>query len=54
MGDRIVYNNVGAYTMTLSPLFIRLWPRVYALGADDRCRLVRRESRASDIIALEN
>lgn len=54
VGDRIVYNNVGAYTMTLSPLFIRLWPRVYALGADDRCRLVRRESRASDIIALEN
>lgn len=50
VGDRIVYNNVGAYTMTLSPQFIRLWPRVYAIGPDRRCRLVRRESRASDIM----
>lgn len=53
VGDCIVYNNVGAYTMTLSPQFIRLWPRVYALGPDGNCRLVRRESRASDIIASE-
>lgn len=54
VGDRIVFNNVGAYTMTLSPQFIRLWPRVYARGNDGRYRLVRRESRASDIIASEN
>lgn len=50
VGDRIVYNNVGAYTMTLSPQFIRLWPRVYAIGPDGRYRLVRRESLASDIM----
>ena len=29
VGDRVLYNNVGAYTLTLSPQFIRLWPKVY-------------------------
>ena len=53
VGDRILYRNVGAYTLTLSPQFIRLWPRVYALGKDDNIRLVRRQSCASDIIALD-
>lgn len=52
-GDRIIYNNVGAYTLTLSPQFIRLWPRVYAVGKDGLYRLVRRESNASDIISLD-
>lgn len=52
VGDRILYNNVGAYTMTLSPQFIRLWPRVYAVNADGEAKLVRRESRASDIMNL--
>lgn len=52
VGDRILYNNVGAYTMTLSPQFIRLWPRVYAVNANDEYKLVRRESRAEDIIRL--
>lgn len=52
VGDRILYNNVGAYTMTLSPQFIRLWPRVYALGADGECKMVRRESRAEDMLNL--
>lgn len=28
-GDRIVYENVGGYTMSLSPLFIRYFPDVY-------------------------
>lgn len=54
VGDRILYNNVGSYTMTLSPQFIRLWPRVYAIGADGECRPVRRESRAGDIMNLNN
>lgn len=31
-GDRILYNNVGAYTMCLSPLFIRYFPRVYSVS----------------------
>lgn len=53
-GDRILFNNVGAYTMTISPQFIRLWPRVYAIGIDGTCRLVRRASTASDIINLDH
>ena len=28
-GDRIVYDKVGAYTMCLTPLFIRYFPDVY-------------------------
>lgn len=54
VGDRIVYNNVGAYAMTLSPQFIRLWPRVYAIGSDGICRLVRRAATAADITNLDN
>ena len=50
VGDRILYNNVGAYTMTLSPQFIRLWPRVYAIGSDGQYKLVRRESHADDMV----
>lgn len=52
VGDRILYNNVGAYTMTLSPQFIRLWPRVYAIDANGEAKLVRRGSRVSDIMNL--
>jgi len=52
VGDRILYNNVGAYTMTLSPQFIRLWPRVYAINGNGEYKLVRRESRADDIMNL--
>ena len=28
-GDRIIYHKVGAYTMCLSPLFIKWFPEVY-------------------------
>lgn len=52
VGDRILYNNVGAYTMTLSPQFIRLWPRVYAVNDNGEYTVVRRESRADDIMKL--
>ena len=31
VGDRILYHNVGAYTMCLAPMFIRYIPNVYAL-----------------------
>lgn len=54
VGDRILYNNVGAYTMTLSPQFIRLYPKVYSLNSKGEFKLVRRESRAEDIINLDN
>lgn len=53
-GDRIKYNNVGAYTMTLSPQFIRLWTRVYAIDKRGECKIVRCESRAEDIMNLNN
>ena len=28
-GDKIIYDKVGAYTMCLTPLFIRYFPDVY-------------------------
>ena len=28
-GDKIVYENVGGYTMSLNPLFIQYFPAVY-------------------------
>lgn len=52
VGDRILYNNVGSYTMTLSPQFIRLWPRVYAMDGNHIFKLIRRESRAVDIMNI--
>lgn len=33
-GDRIVYHKVGAYTMCLSPLFIKWFPEVYVKDKD--------------------
>lgn len=53
VGDRILYNNVGAYTLTLTPQFIRLWPVVYAVDKDGNCRQVRRASTAADIVRLD-
>lgn len=29
IGDKIIYNKVGAYTMCLTPLFIKYFPDVY-------------------------
>lgn len=52
IGDKILYNNVGAYTMTLSPQFIRLWPKVYAINDKGMCKLVSRKSNAQDIMNL--
>lgn len=49
VGDRIIFNNVGAYTMTLSPLFIRLFPKVYSLRSGE-LRVVRQEWRAEDLL----
>lgn len=49
VGDRILYHNVGAYTMALSPQFIRLWARVYSFDGKDY-QEVRRASTADDIM----
>ena len=40
-GDRIIYENVGGYTMSLNPLFIQYFPDVY-VRRDGELRLVRR------------
>ena len=47
VGDRILYNNVGAYTMCLSPLFIRYFPSVYA-KTDAGYELIRGEWTAKE------
>lgn len=41
VGDRIVYHNVGAYTMSLSPMFIRYIPNIYLKDKD--CYVLIRE-----------
>lgn len=40
IGDRVIYKKVGAYTMCLSPLFIKYFPPVYVESNGD-IRLVR-------------
>ena len=35
VGDRIYYRNVGAYTMCLSPMFIRYIPTIYMKDGED-------------------
>lgn len=54
VGDRILYNNVGAYTLTLSPQFIRFWPRVYAVNKNGSIKMVRRNATAEDLVLLDN
>lgn len=47
VGDRILYRNVGAYTMCLSPMFIRYIPNIY-LKTDDSYKLVREKWTAKE------
>ena len=49
VGDRIRYKNVGAYTMCLTPMFIRYIPNIYALDATG-FHLIREKWTASDYI----
>ncbi len=41
-GDRIVYENVGGYTMSLNPLFIQYFPSVYVRD-DTKISMVRKK-----------
>lgn len=41
-GDRIIYENVGGYTMSLNPLFIQYFPPVYVCNKDSM-RMVRQK-----------
>ena len=49
VGDRIIYKNVGAYTMCLTPMFIRYIPNVYVLENGDY-KLVREKWTANEYI----
>ena len=48
-GDRIVYHKVGAYTMCLSPLFIKWFPDVYLKDGDGLIK-VRSKWRVEEYI----
>ena len=41
-GDRIIYENVGGYTMSLNPLFIQYFPAVYVKNQEEM-KLVRKK-----------
>lgn len=43
IGDILEFNKVGAYTLTLSPLFITYFPAVYALADDGKLICVRQK-----------
>ncbi len=49
VGDKIIYEKVGAYTMCLTPLFIKYFPDVYVLDNDKHIK-VRKEWTAEQYI----
>lgn len=49
VGDRIKYKNVGAYTMCLTPMFIRYIPNIYAKKGNEYF-LIREKWTAKDYI----
>lgn len=49
IGDRILYKNVGAYTMCLTPLFIRYIPHIYVIK-DDGSELIREKWTAKEYV----
>lgn len=51
IGDKILFNSVGAYTMTLSPLFIRFFPNVYLLK-NGQYSLIRQSWSAKDFFDI--
>jgi diaminopimelate decarboxylase len=53
VGDRIVFSNVGAYTMTLTPLFIRYFPKIY-MHTDSGYELIRNECDALTMHNINN
>ncbi len=53
VGDKLIFSNVGAYTMTLTPLFIRYLPCIY-MADGGKYQLVRAECSARDMFNLNN
>lgn len=41
IGDKLIFNKVGAYTMSLSPLFIEYFPKVYVDLGSGKYKVVR-------------
>ena len=41
IGDRLLFNKVGCYTMCLSPLFIEYFPMVYLKNIDNEFKCIR-------------
>ena len=48
-GDKIIYENVGGYTMSLNPLFIQYFPAVY-VRRQDKLIQVRRKWTPEDYV----
>lgn len=53
VGDTITYNKVGAYTMCLTPLFIKYFPDVY-IKENEEYRLVREAWKPDNYIMQSN
>ena len=51
IGDRVVFEKVGAYTMGLSPQFIEFYPPIYASDGE-KIETVRKKITASEFIKL--
>ena len=49
IGDEIIYNKVGAYTMCLTPLFISYFPDVYT-EKEEKLELVRTRWTAQEYL----
>ena len=48
-GDRIIYHKVGAYTMCLSPLFIKWFPDIY-IKSEEKIDKIRKKWETIDYI----
>ena len=50
VGDRFRFDKLGAYTLTLSPLFISYFPAVYVLNEDGSLQCVRERWTAKEFV----
>lgn len=50
VGDKIIYNRVGAYTMCLTPLFIHYFPIVYLRNHQGELKIIREEWTENEFV----
>lgn len=50
VGDRVIFDRVGAYTMALTPLFIHYLPTVYLKRSDGDYTIIRKEWGVDEFI----